>query len=296
MTAPDSVAEAAALAVHLDLDLAELPARQECVVVVQTGVRIGGVRYDTAAQLIVRKTRQRPTPQGWLVELSTLDFSQEPTSDLEELAGYLAQVKEHLLVEIDRTGQLSRVLNKEELQAKWAALKPALQARYRSSAEVSGQLLDQLGTVLHEEGQLEHVLRQAPEYRLLLPAIFGRPYYTAASQPGSTILQRFLGELDLAVRTEARLAAPASAAGACTVQVVGWIDEAHYPAAGVRQAVRALTDRFDVDPALHLLYRENYGLGPAPYQGVTHAASHTRYEVPGVVGREVTALLTTLTD
>jgi len=278
------------------LDLAELVGSQECALVVQTVVRIGGARYETATNWTVRKTRQPPTPQGGVVEVQTLHFDQEPTTDLEELAGYLAQVQERLVVETDRTGQLSRVLNKAELQAKWTALKPTLQARYRTSAEVSAQVLDQLDIVLGEDDNLERALRQAPGYRLLFPALFGRPYYTAAAQPGSTVLKGFLGELDLALLTETLLAEPASANGACTVQVTGWVDETQFPAAGVRKAVRAITDRLDVDPSLNLLYRETYGLGPTPYRGVAHAASYVRYEVPGVVGREVTALLTTLTD
>jgi hypothetical protein len=46
---------------------------------------------------------------------------------------------------------------------------------------------------------------------------------------------------------------------------------------------------------LQLLYSETYALGPAPYQGVPYVASYLHYEVPGVVGREVTAILSTLT-
>ena len=278
------------------LDLANLPPRQEQSVVVQTGVRIGGVRYDTTTQLVVRKTRQQVTSQGWVVELAKLDFVQDPTTELEELAGYLAQVRDRLVVEVDFTGQLRRIANKAELQTKWAALKPTLQERYRTSGEISPLLLDQLGQVLHGDGQLETVLRQAPEYRLLFPPLFQQDYQLAASLPGSALLKGFLGTLDLTVVTEARLAEPPTADGACTVQVVGWIDQAQYPAAGVRQAMRAITDRLDADPTLNLLYRETYALGPAPYLGVQHAACHIRYEVPGVVGREVTALLTTLTD
>ena len=282
-------------AFSLQPDLADLPAQQECAVVVQTELRIGGALYETTAQLVVRKTRQQSTPSGWLVEATTLDFQQEATNDLEELAGFLAEVKGRLLVELDHTGQLCRILNKEELQKKWAALRPALKARYRTSAEVTPQLLDQLGQVLHGDGYLEEVLLRAPEYQLLFPAIFGQPYSTAAARPGTTVLKQFLGELDLPVLTDTRLASPPAADGTCTVQVVGWPAPEGYPAAGIRQAVRAITDRFDVVPNLNLLYSQTFALGPYPYQGVAHAASHVRYEVPGVVGREVTTFLTTLT-
>jgi hypothetical protein len=279
----------------VQLDLADLPASQECAVVVQTGVQIGGALYETSARLVVRKTRQQPTATGWLVEATTLDFAQEATNDQEELAGFLADVKSRLLVELDHTGRLQRILNKEELQKKWAALRPALKARYRTSAEVTPTLLDQLGQVLHGDGYLEEVLLRAPEYQLLFPSIFGKMYATANPQSGATTLKRFLGELNLPLLTEARLQAPPAADGACTVQVLGWPAEEGYPAAGIRQAVRTITDRFDVVPTLNLLYSETYALGPIPYQGVTYAASHLHYEVPGVVGREVTALLSTLT-
>lgn len=282
--------------VSVRLDLADVAPRQECAVVVQNTLRIGGVTYETSSQLVVRKTRQQITSQGWVVELATLEFLQEPTTELEELAGYLAQVKDRLLVEVDFSGQLRRIANKEELQAKWAALKPMLQEKYQTSAEVTPLLLDQMGQVLHGDGPLEEALRQAPEYRLLFPPLFQQHYHTDVSQPSTALIKRFMGTLDLPVVTEARLAEPPAADGACTVQVVGWIDQAQYPAAGVRQAVRAITDRLDVEATLNLLYRETYAFGPAPYLGVQHAACHTRYEVPGVVGREVTALLTTLTD
>lgn len=276
------------------LQLADQPLRQECVVVVQTGVRIGGALYETASQLVVRKIRQQAAAQGGIIELSTLDFAQEPNNELEELAGYLAQVKSRLLIEVDRTGCLQRVLNKEELLAKWQALKPNLEARYRTSADVTPQLLHQVGEVLNGNGRLEEALGQAPDYRLLLPVVFDQPYSHATSQPGTTTLKRFLGDLDLAILTEARWAAPAGAAAA-TLEVRGWVDKARYPAAGVGQAVRALSPRAEMPPALHLLYHETYSLGSAPGQGIQHAASHTHYEVPGVVGREVTALLSTVT-
>ena len=277
----------------VQLDLADLPASQQCAVVVQTGVRIGGALYETTARLVVRKTWQSTTT-GWLVEATTLDFAQEATNDQEELAGFLAEVKGRLLVELDQAGRLQRILNKEELQKKWAALRPALKARYRTSAEVTPALLDQLGQVLHGDGYLEEVLLRAPEYQLLFPAIFGQTYATASPRPGATILKRFLGELDLPVLTEARLQAPPAPDGTCVVQVVGWPAGEGYPAAGIRQAVRSITDRFDVVPTLNLLYSETYALGPAPYQGVASAATYLHYEVPGVVGREVTALLSTL--
>lgn len=291
-TPPAGAADPSLAAVQLDL--ADLPPRQECAVGVQTGVRIGGALYETTMQLVVRKTRQQATAAGWLVELTTLEFAQQATNELEELAGYMAEVRGRLLVEVSRTGGLARILNKEELQKKWAALKPALAARYRASTQVTPALLDELGQVLHGEGHLEEVLRRAPEYRLLFPAVFGQAYSPATAQPGRVVLKRFLGELDLPVLTRTHLAEPAAPTGACSLQVLGWIDEAHYPAAGVQQAVRSLTDRPAADPTLELIYRENYALGPAPYLGVAHAASHTRYEVPGVLGREVTALLTTL--
>jgi len=296
MPTVSSLSAAEPSAASVQLDLADLPPRQECLVGVQTGVRIGGVRYETSSQLVVRKTRQQATAQGWVVEVTTLDYQQEPNTELEELAGHLAQLKEHLLVEVAHTGHLRRILNKEEIRARWATLEPTLRAKYRTSADITPAVLDQVDTVLQGEEHLEAVLRQAPEYHLLFPAVFQQRYHTATSQPGTAVVKRFLGELDLFVLTEARLAEPPASRGACTVQVVGWVDQALYPAAEVRQAVRALTDRFDVDPTLYLLYRETYALGPAPYDGVRHAASHTRYEVPGVVGREVTALLTTLTD
>lgn len=296
MGAPTPPPAASVASASVRLELAGQPASQDSVVVVQTGMRIGGALYQTTAQSVFRKTLQQATPNGWVVEVTTLDFTQEARTDLEELTGYLVRIKERLLVEVDRAGQLRRILNKEEVQAKWEALRPSLKAKYRASAEVTPVLLDQMATILREEGHLENVLRQAPEYQLLFPPVFDRLYHTDTSERGRAEVKQFLGALDLPIVTEARLAEPPGAAGTCTVLVAGWVDGEHYPAADVRQAVRAITDRFDVDPTLHLLYRENYVLGPAPYLGVTHAARHVRYEVPGVVGREVTAVLSTLTD
>lgn len=285
-----------AAALPVQLALADQPLRQECVVVVQTGIRIGGVLYETASQLVVRKTRHQATPQGGVLELQTLDFAQEPTTELEELAGYLAQVKSRLLVEVDRTGRLRRVLNQEELQGKWQALKPTLAARYRASTEITPRLLDQVGEVLHGPGQLEEALGQAPEYGLLLPAIFETPYSRHVPRPGTAVLQQFLGELDLPLLTEARLAEPTSAATAGTLEVLGWCNAAQYPAAGVRQAVQALAGHAEDNSVFSLLYQEEYTLGLGPRSQVLHAASHTRYEVSGVIGREITTLLTILAD
>ena len=283
-----------ALAAHLTLP--DQPLRQECVVVVQTGITIGGVRYDTAAQLVVRKTYRQATAQGGVVELQTLDFAQEPNNEQEELAGYLAQVKSRLLLEVDATGQLQRVLNRDELQAKWQVLHPTLAAKYEASTEITPELLTQVGQALHRPGQLEEALTQAPEYRLLLPAIFNTPYAGSAPHPGTMVLKRFMGELDLPLLTETRLVPPAEAGLGNTLEVLAECDPAQFPAAGVSQAAQALAGRALDSPEFNLLHHESYTLAPGPRPQVLHAASYTRYEVSGVVGREVTTLLTVLAD
>lgn len=288
---PDA-AEAPAAA--LRPELADWPRQRKCTVLVQESVFLGDAIYQTTAQWTFRQERQRATPQGgWVVEVTTLDFgSAETPDDADALVGYLAQqVNDRLLVEVDRTGGLARLLNQAELQAKWAALQSTLRARFRHSAEVTTQTLDEIGEALGRDDYCEQVLRHAPEYYLLFPPIFGSTYHTNVSLPGAAVLPQFWGMLDLPLITEARLAEAPDAASACTLQLLGTLDEARYPAVEVCEIVRELTDRFDVDPTLALLHHERYELGPAPYTDVLHAVRHTHGEVRGVAGRSLLAVL-----
>ena len=117
--------------------------------------------------------------------------------------------------------------------------------------------------MLDEEEALLAVLRDSPEYGLLFPSLYGHPYSATVPVPGTASLARFVGEIDLPLRTETLLEA-APPAGGASLRVAGAVD-ASYRADKVRQALCRLTDQPNLDTRVAVLHAADY----------TFNASHT---------------------
>lgn len=254
-------------------------------------LRLGSLVNESASQLRLRRTLRQVTPTGgFIFELTTLARVQTPMAGAAGLSAELAPLLETLIIETDATGRLVHVANKNQLRTQWAALLPRLQAKYRQDPDVPPALLTQLGQVLDGDDALETVLARSPEYGLLFPPLYGQPLSTDTPLPGSAVLSRFVGELDLPLRTETLLeAASPSGDVAGTVRVAGEVDEPHYAADEARRALCALTDQPNLDTSVVALHQETYTFGRR--HELVEASRHTRGDVPGVMGRQLTVLL-----
>ncbi|UOQ51735.1 hypothetical protein [Hymenobacter cellulosivorans] len=264
---------------------------QVCTLTVHTVLRAGNLKSESAARWQVRKTLRHASVAGFVFDLTTLDFAQTPAHGPDQLTADLMALQQHLVVETDAAGRLVRVDNLPELHRQWAALRPRLHAKYRGAADIPPALIDQLGQVLDADA-LPAALARNPAFGALLPPLYGRVYSAAEPVPGTATVPRFVGELELPFRTEARLmnAAP-TAAVAATVQVAGEVDEDRYDAAAARRGLCALADQPNLDARVWALHHESYVFGPR--HELVEATRHTRAEVPGVLGQQLTVLLHT---
>jgi hypothetical protein len=256
-------------------------------------LRLGSLVTESARQLRLRRTLRQLTPTGGCVfELTALARVQTPMSGVAGLSAELAPLLETLLVETDATGRLARVANKAQLRERWADLLPTLRRKYRQDPDVPPALLAQLGQVLDGDDTLEAVLARSPEYGLLFPPLYDQYLSPDTPLPGSAVLSRFVGEMDLPLRTETLLEAAAPAGDiAGTVRVAGEVDEPRYAADEARRALCALTDQPNLDTRVVALHQETYIFGRR--HELVEASRHTRGEVPGVMSRELTVLLHT---
>lgn len=274
----------------LTLALPALALRQVFTLTTHATLRLGNLVTERAAQLRVRRTWRATTPSGgYVFDLETLARFQTPAQGSARLTAELAPLLEKLVLETDAAGRLVRVVNKLQLRLLWADLLPRLRTQYRRDPDV---LLAQLGQVLDGDDTLETTLARSPEYGLLFPPLYGQPFSPVVPVVGVALLPGFIGEIDLPLRTEALLAERiASPGGAGVVRIAGEVDGPHYPAAEARQALCALTDQPTLDTRVRALHHEQYTFGPR--HELVAATRHTRAEVPGVMGRQLTVLLHT---
>lgn len=277
----------------LTLTLAAPLPSQVCTLTTHATLRLGSLISESTTQLRVRKTLHTATPAGgFIFKAETLARFQTPTQGSARLTAELAPLLEKLVLEIDATGRIVRVVNKPELRRQWAALRPQLRTTYRHDPDVPAALLDQLGQVLDGDDALEEMLASSLEYGLLFPVLYGQPLSRQMPLAGLARLPGFIGELDLPLRTEARpeLVTPPAGVSA-TIEVAGELDAAHYRAAEARKALCALTDQPRLDTRVAVLHHERYTFGSQ--HEVVEATRHTRAEVQGIMGRQVTVLLHT---
>ncbi|MBC8084713.1 MAG: hypothetical protein H7Z21_16060 [Hymenobacter sp.] len=149
-------------------------------------------------------------------------------------------------------------------------------------------MVHNLGAVLHGDGYLEDVLRPTSEFRLVLPALYGRSLHTQPTQWDTTIVPRAIGSVDLPLHLIAQLR-PAPSEAYASVLLEGELDEDHYRAADVGRAVQVLTGRPDADPSLTVTYAESFELDAAGQ--VLAAAQLTAYAVPGALKSQTVATL-----
>ena len=277
----------------LTLALPALALRQVFTLTTHATLRLGNLVTESAAQLRVRRTWRATTPSGgYVFDLETLARFQTPAQGSARLMAELAPLLEKLALETDAAGRLVRVVNKLQLRLLWADLLPRLRKKYRHDPDVPPALLAQLGQVLDGDDTLETTLARSPEYGLLFPPLYGQPFSPVVPVAGAALLPGFIGEIDLPLRTEALLAEGDVLPGvAGIVQVAGEVDGSHYPAAEARQALCTLTDRPTLDTRVNALHHEQYTFGP--HHELVAATRHTRAEVPGVLGRQLTVLLHT---
>ena len=267
---------------------------QVCTLTTHATLRLGSFITETATRLRVRKTlRDTTRAGGYLFTVETLARLQTPEpAGTARLTAELAPLLETLVVETDVTGRLVRVTNKAQLREQWADLFPQLQAKYRRDPDIPPALLAQLGQVLDGDDTLETVLARSPEYGLLFPPFYGQAFSPDVPVPGTAVLARFVGEIDLPLRTEALLeSANTTSSTAGTVRVAGEVDEAHYPADEARRSLCALTDQPNLDTHPVALHSETYTFGRG--HELLEATRHTRGEVPGVMSRQLTVLFHT---
>ena len=273
-----------------------LPARapsQVFTLTTHTTLRLGNLMTESAAQSRVRRTLRATTPSGgYVFDLETLARCQTPAQGSARLTAELAPLLEKLVLETDAAGRLVRVVNKPQLRLRWADLLPRLRTKYRRDPDVPPALLAQLGQVLDGDDTLETTLARSPEYGLLFPPLYSQPFSPVVPVAGAALLPGFIGEIDLPLRTEALLAESIASPGvAGIVRIAGEVDGAHYPAAEARQALCTLTDHPNLDTRVRALHHEQYTFGQ--HHELVAATRHTRAEVPGVIGRQLTVLLHT---
>ncbi|TGE29456.1 hypothetical protein [Hymenobacter metallicola] len=266
-----------------------VPTTQDYTVTVQTTSLLGNLLYENTRRTAFRKQPLQKTADGWLYSVSVLDFKQTETNGVAQLDADTAQLRSHLLIETDAAGGLLRVCNKAELRNQWQALEPKLLKKYRRSEQITPGMVAGIGQVLHGDGYLEDVLRRGYEYSSLFPPFYGQSYDEQPTQGRPRTIARFLGNLDLPLQTEIKRQAQVPADVAVGLAVEGKVDMEAYQEEAARQALRTMTDQYDLDTTLRSQHRESYEFDHQ--EALLHAAQFTIYGVQGVFMNKTLCML-----
>lgn len=262
------------------LSFPPIPTSHDYTVTVQTTSLLGNMLYENTRHTTFRKEPLQKTTQGWLYAVSVLNFKQTETNGVAQLDADTAQLRRKLLIETDAAGGLLRVCNKEELRNQWKLLRPQLLQKYRRSDHITPGMVEGVGQVLHGDGYLEDVLSRGYEYGTLFPPFYGRSYDEQPTQGRSRTIARFLGNLDLPLQTQVTRQTQVPSDVALGLAVEGTLDAAAYEADAACQALRTLTDRYDLDTTLRSQHRESYEFDHR--NALLNAAQFTVYGVQGV--------------
>lgn len=268
-----------------------LPSAQYCTLTVQTTSLLGNLLYENTHTSRLHKQPLGKSATGWRYAVSVLDFQQTEPHGLAQLDADTAELRRELLLETDETGQLSRVTNKAALRQHWDELHPRLLRKYRHSDQITPAMIDGIGQVLHGDGYLEDVLRRGYEYGTLFPAFYGREYGPEPTPGQPRTVARFLGNLDLPLLTTVKQQTQVPADVSYGLIVEGHLDTENYPAEAARQALRTLTDQYDLDTSLRVQHLESYEFDAQ--QELCNGAQFTVYGVEGVFFTKTVCTLAT---
>ena len=239
---------------------------------------------------------------GYAIEFSTSPpqlTKPEDLESLEQLALRLAGLYARVVVEADRTGHFTGLLNHEELRQTWARLSADLRAMSLPGDEVTGTLLGFLDRQLQSSAQFLESLGYDYLYQALLPAFYEQPL----GQPGVTRprwFPKFFDKVPLcfAERVAVR---PDPTAGQLALELTGTLDTTQTDVAAVQaQITQALGGRQAADapaspaaevPAPHFGYQATYELSPAT--GLPERVELTAYARAGLLfNKQYTLTLT----
>lgn len=266
-----------------------VPASQVCTVTTQTFHHLGNRAYENTAQTVVEKTMLSTGATGQVFRLTIRDFSQTNTGGLNRLDEEMVKLKQELMVETDAHGRLARILNKDQLKERFRELRPALLRNYRDAPFITPTIINNLALVLEGDGYLEDVLNSSPEYCLLFPGLYGRAY-TATPEPlGTRLIPRILANVDLPLRRTAVRPALVPADVAYGVYVTGQLEEEAFRASDLQQAIRTITDQFDLAATLRVRHQESYEFDAS--HELLYGAQFSDYGVPGVFSTQLVSTL-----
>ncbi|HEX8504094.1 MAG TPA: hypothetical protein VF630_01905 [Hymenobacter sp.] len=270
-----------------------LPAGQLCTVTIQTFHHLGNTAYENTAETVFEKIPLSTGGGGRVFRLGIRSFQQTNTGGLNQLDEDMVKLKEELVVETDEAGRLHRVLNKSQLKQKFQELRPSLLRKYTNANVpfITPAIINNLGQVLEGDGYLEDVLNTSPEYALLFPGLYGRAY-TATPEPlGPRLIPRILGNVDLPLLLAASRPESVPEDVAYGVYLTGRIDETEFRADDLQQALRTVTDQFDLEVTLKAQHQESYEFDNR--RELLYGARLTDYRVAGVFSTQVVSTLKT---
>lgn len=230
----------------------------------RTEIRLPGRQLMQTGTALVRLGVLEAAPDGYLLELVTLDLRPDAATPQVALLTDIARHHSPLRVQTDAHGALLRVTNKAALAAQWQAVLPWLRAKYRDQPGAAALLA--LVAAQYDAGtdQLEQGLTCKGPCAVLLPGFFGLHSSQGDTRTDAKTVHQALGAAALPLHVT-WTTTPTADVFAPTVEVagVGRLDRTRFEEHACQEFLTTLRGPVWTGPPapLQVFWREQYTVG-----------------------------------
>lgn len=231
-----------------------------------TEIRLpGGQQFKQTSAALVRHTVLEADPDGYLMELVTVELRPQAPTRQVELVTDIARNNSPLHVRTDRHGALLRVTNKAALAAQWQTVLPWLLTKYHDEPGAATLLAHVAAQYDSGQDQLEQGLAYKGPCAVLLPGFYGLHSWQGDARTDAKTVHQALGQspLPLHVAWTATATGDDAFAPAVEVEGVGRLDRARVDESAWQDFLAQLSGgEWRGPPApLQVFWREQYTVG-----------------------------------
>ncbi|MBO2013009.1 hypothetical protein [Hymenobacter negativus] len=263
----------------LPLALAPLEASRTYQLTTTSFVRMNEAEEQNIYHTTARQTLLERKPNNtYRLALEVLSFKAENPTFFNNLATDLNQVSNSLIIQTDVYGRLERIENKDEMLQTWQRLKSEIVEKYQKQCPPA--FFEAFERNLRLENVFEKTLRNKGLHGLLLAGLYGYGYVPDAPVKGTRVLEQFINNIDLPLRTTTTIA-PTPNPTQLSIAVEGSLHQSALREDDLRRLFRTMADNPVLKVSLTATSQERYDLDAAT-GWVRQAEQRLQAEVPGI--------------
>ncbi|CCG99910.1 hypothetical protein FAES_1901 [Fibrella aestuarina BUZ 2] len=243
MSVPTSTSEA------LQLSIQTVP--RSYLIRTDTEMYVGDLSYHNVSEARLQLVR----PESSRVVMRSLSYRQTNNEGEHQKEAALAQLRHTLSLTLWPDGRINSLGNQPELLTRYRAIRANWRKQYPTDNDFTPAHLESIERVFADPDHLIRTISQAPEFELLLPAIYDRIYtYDQPIAGPPAIITPLTGSLTMPLQTTIVRRKPQYPDVALDLMLTGQLDKTLFPFDDARRWLQTLTGVVDIDPMPSLQY------------------------------------------